>query len=102
MIFILNILLIVFVVTLSLPVIMFCLEIFLAILPCRRTNSSPLSDHAQLAILIPAHNEQAVIAATLRTLMPTVPVGSRVVVVADNCTDSTAAIARECGAEVIE
>ena len=35
-------------------------------------------------------------------LMPTLPPGCRVLVVADNCTDSTAAIARECGAEVVE
>jgi cellulose synthase/poly-beta-1,6-N-acetylglucosamine synthase-like glycosyltransferase len=53
-------------------------------------------------VAIPAHNEQVVIEATLKALMPTLPAGSRVLVVADNCTDTTATIARRCGAEAIE
>jgi len=52
--------------------------------------------------LIPAHDEQTVIAGTLQTLLPTVPAGGRVLVVADNCSDGTAALARQLGAEVIE
>lgn len=52
-------------------------------------------------ILIPAHNEQAGIAATLDTLQP-LPDWLQVLVVADNCTDSTAAVARRAGAEVAE
>jgi cellulose synthase/poly-beta-1,6-N-acetylglucosamine synthase-like glycosyltransferase len=53
-------------------------------------------------VLIPAHDEAAVIGGTLRALMPTMPAGCRALVVADNCRDATARIARECGAEVIE
>ena len=56
----------------------------------------------RLAIIIPAHNEASVIARTLQTLLPTIPAGSRVLVVADNCTDDTAAIARDLGAEAAE
>jgi cellulose synthase/poly-beta-1,6-N-acetylglucosamine synthase-like glycosyltransferase len=87
---------------LCVPVGMFCLEVLLALWPRRRTSYAALGDDGRVAVLIPAHNEEAVIRATLRTLMPTVPAGSRVVVVADNCSDATAAIARECGAEVVE
>jgi cellulose synthase/poly-beta-1,6-N-acetylglucosamine synthase-like glycosyltransferase len=55
-----------------------------------------------VAVLIPAHDEEAVIGATLALLVPTLPAGGRVVVVADNCQDRTAEIARSYGAEVVE
>ena len=52
-------------------------------------------------VLIPAHNEADCIAVTLESLnAQTTPVAS-VLVVADNCTDATAAIATEHGADVI-
>jgi cellulose synthase/poly-beta-1,6-N-acetylglucosamine synthase-like glycosyltransferase len=85
-----------------LPVAMFCLEVLLALLPQRRVDHAAPAAGARVAVLIPAHNEEAVIGATLRTLLPTVPLGTRVLVVADNCSDATAAIARECGADVVE
>jgi cellulose synthase/poly-beta-1,6-N-acetylglucosamine synthase-like glycosyltransferase len=56
----------------------------------------------RLAILVPAHNEQDGIGATLATLMPQLLPGDRVLVVADNCSDQTAAAARLAGAEVRE
>src|SRR5690606_34058067 len=34
--------------------------------------------------------------------LPTMPEGGRVLVVADNCSDATAAVARRLGAEVVE
>jgi len=85
-----------------LPVAMFCLEVALSLLPRRRNEHAALPSDASVAVLIPAHNEQAVIEATLQTLLPTLPHGCRVLVVADNCTDNTAAIARGFGAEAIE
>ncbi len=54
------------------------------------------------AILIPAHNEEAVLGATLAALMPQLGDDDLVVVVADNCTDSTADIARQAGCTVLE
>lgn len=51
-------------------------------------------------VLIPAHNEEDRIAEAIRAvLVQTVPV-DRVVVVADNCTDATVAIARSFGSAV--
>ena len=55
-----------------------------------------------VAVLIPAHNEAAGIEATLRGLRSQLRTGDRVLVVADNCSDDTAALARQAGAEVIE
>jgi cellulose synthase/poly-beta-1,6-N-acetylglucosamine synthase-like glycosyltransferase len=50
--------------------------------------------------LIPAHNEAASIGATLDSLDAQDPAPNRVIVVADNCTDATASLARAHGAEV--
>jgi cellulose synthase/poly-beta-1,6-N-acetylglucosamine synthase-like glycosyltransferase len=54
----------------------------------------------RLTVLVPAHNEALTIAATLRSLWTQNRPPDKVVVVADNCTDDTASIAREHGAEV--
>jgi cellulose synthase/poly-beta-1,6-N-acetylglucosamine synthase-like glycosyltransferase len=87
---------------LCVPVATFCLEVVQALLPTRRTGLPILSPDARVAVLIPAHDEATVIGATLRTLLPTVPRGGRVLVVADNCEDVTATTAGACGAEVVE
>jgi cellulose synthase/poly-beta-1,6-N-acetylglucosamine synthase-like glycosyltransferase len=54
-----------------------------------------------VTVLIPAHNEAASIGATLDSLRAQDPPPKRVIVVADNCSDATASIAREHGAEVV-
>jgi cellulose synthase/poly-beta-1,6-N-acetylglucosamine synthase-like glycosyltransferase len=100
--FALEILLTLAVLALSVPIGMFCLEVALSLVPRRPRQERDTRESARLAVLIPAHDEAAVIARTLQTLIPTLPPGSRVVVVADNCTDDTAAIVRKCGGEAIE
>lgn len=56
----------------------------------------------RIAVLVPAHNEAAGIAATLANLAAQLSASDRLMVVADNCTDDTAQIARDAGAEVAE
>ena len=55
-------------------------------------------------VIVPAHNEEAGIARTVSSLLAMDWPGSqfRVVVVADNCSDATAAAARDAGAQVLE
>ncbi len=53
-------------------------------------------------LLIPAHDEESVIATTLQSLIPQLRQGDRMLVVADNCSDKTASIARSLGADVVE
>ena len=62
----------------------------------------PDADHGplRLTVLVPAHDEALTIEATLASLRGQTRRPDRVVVVADNCTDETPAIAREHGAEV--
>jgi cellulose synthase/poly-beta-1,6-N-acetylglucosamine synthase-like glycosyltransferase len=62
----------------------------------------PQSARPRLAVLIPAHNEALGIGVTLRALLPQLLPGDRVVVVADNCSDDTAAVVRAAGAEAVE
>ncbi|MBE9170850.1 glycosyltransferase family 2 protein [Pleurocapsales cyanobacterium LEGE 06147] len=56
----------------------------------------------KVAVVVPAHNEASKIKNTLETLLPQLTFQDRLLVIADNCTDETAAIARQCGAIVIE
>jgi len=84
-----------------LPVLILFIQILLACLPVR---SLPQAQGARprVAVLVPAHNEASVIEATLRTLKPQLLEGDRLLVVADNCSDNTPALARLAGAEVVE
>ncbi len=54
----------------------------------------------KLALVIPAHQEGAVIGATVRAAREAAPPGTLVAVVADHCADDTAARAEEAGAAV--
>jgi len=55
-----------------------------------------------LAVLMPAHDEAGGIEPAIRAVMAQLAAGDRLLVVADNCSDTTAAVARAAGAEVIE
>lgn len=76
----------------------FAVEVFVGLRPSRGQASGSASP--KTAVVIPAHDEAAVIAQTVSSLPRS---GSEffVLVVADNCRDDTAAIARFAGAQVI-
>jgi cellulose synthase/poly-beta-1,6-N-acetylglucosamine synthase-like glycosyltransferase len=57
---------------------------------------------ARVCVIIPAHNEAISIANTITAIKPQLHEIDRLLVVADNCDDQTAAIAVQHGAEVIE
>jgi cellulose synthase/poly-beta-1,6-N-acetylglucosamine synthase-like glycosyltransferase len=83
------------------PVTVLLVQVLMA-LPAYRTRPLPQGRRLPVGILIPAHDEAAVIAATLGSILPQLTEGDRLLVVADNCTDDTAAIAADEGATVIE
>jgi cellulose synthase/poly-beta-1,6-N-acetylglucosamine synthase-like glycosyltransferase len=87
----------------ALPVLVLLLQVLLAHGGHRASVSAVTRPpDADVAVLIPAHNEAAGIEATLRCLRAQLRCGDRVLVVADNCSDDTATLARQAGAEVIE
>jgi cellulose synthase/poly-beta-1,6-N-acetylglucosamine synthase-like glycosyltransferase len=67
----------------------------------KKRNNEPCS---RLAIIIPAHNEASGIEETIRSCLAADYPRQlfRVIVIADNCSDQTAAIARQAGARVVE
>lgn len=102
-------------ITLTIPVVVFSAEILIACamkLPWRSgAYASPKtsypgmpapSSRPPVTILMPAHDEGMLIAHTLQGLQAHLLPHDRILVVADNCSDSTAAIARAHGAEVVE
>ena len=87
---------------LSVPVLVLAIQVAMA-LPQHRPRDMPGGRRRpRTAVLVPAHDEAAGIADTLRSIAPQLAPGDRLLVVADNCSDNTAAIAAAAGAEVIE
>ena len=70
----------------------------------RKENNIITSGIRRFAVVVPAHNEELSIEKTLRSLLSIeYPQGYfDVIVIADNCTDATARIAKTCGAIVYE
>ncbi|UCH17129.1 MAG: glycosyltransferase family 2 protein [Burkholderiales bacterium] len=64
-----------------------------------RNDSAPA---ARIAALVPAHNESTHLLPTIACLRSQLGPDDRLLVVADNCDDDTADIARRAGAEVVE
>jgi cellulose synthase/poly-beta-1,6-N-acetylglucosamine synthase-like glycosyltransferase len=84
-----------------LPASVLCAQVLLA-LPAYRPRPAPAGRRPTLAVVVPAHDEAQNIGATLRSILPDLTAGDRLLVVADNCADDTAAAASAAGAEVIE
>ena len=88
---------------LLLPVGTFVFEcIFACLSPRKAVDVEPEAEtRPACAILIPAHNEESILRATLSNVFKNSSVDDRVVVIADNCTDATADVAIGAGAEVV-
>jgi cellulose synthase/poly-beta-1,6-N-acetylglucosamine synthase-like glycosyltransferase len=85
-------------VMLALPAAVLLAQVLLACLPQRPPPAS--SRRPRIAVLIPAHNESAGVVPTIRQVQAQLVAGDRLLVVADNCSDDTAAYAAAAGAEV--
>lgn len=83
-----------------LPILVLSVEV-LAGLFGREDERSPTCERPRLAILMPAHDEATGIKDAIATLLPQLEDGDRLLVIADNCADQTAAVAEAAGGEVI-
>ncbi len=88
-------------VVLLIPTLVLFAEIAIGAFSRRRTAPAA-SNSARATVLIPAHNEEAGLENALRAILPQLEKSDSILVVADNCSDSTAEIARKVGVQVIE
>lgn len=87
---------------LFLAIFVLFVECSAAVLPNFPKARDRKANRPNIAVLVPAHNEADGIRGTLDTLLPQLEPQDRLVVIADNCSDDTAAIARQPGVTVIE
>jgi cellulose synthase/poly-beta-1,6-N-acetylglucosamine synthase-like glycosyltransferase len=88
---------------LSVPVAVLLVEIIAALKAPRLEpfEAKELNIEKRVAVIVPAHNESSGLVPTLQDIKAQLGAADRLIVVADNCTDDTAAVAVASGAEVI-
>jgi cellulose synthase/poly-beta-1,6-N-acetylglucosamine synthase-like glycosyltransferase len=64
-------------------------------------HEEPETEPMPITVLIPAHNEEALIGRCLRSVLVAADSDTEVLVIAHNCTDATAARAQAAGAKVL-
>lgn len=98
---VLDFVMVVLAIVLLIPVLVLCTQVLLAAWSLRRPPLLvPISAirRPSVAVIVPAHNEEQGLANTLAHIMPQLTADDQLVVVADNCSDHTAAVARAAGA----
>src|SRR6266446_1145420 len=95
-----NLALLLLAVAMAVPVLFLAVQLGAARLPARASARLSSAPCPCMAVVVPAHNEEAIIARTVGSIVAQLPPNGRLLVVADNCTDSTAQIASQAGAEV--
>lgn len=101
-----EVLLLFFSVLVFVPCVLLLTQVFFAFLTDKKQNQFVDIDESlnhgvfelpSICVLMPAHNEAQGIAAVIRALVGQLDSRARLLVVADNCTDETANIARAAG-----
>lgn len=100
---IVDIVLLIVAAVLSVPLGVVTIQCFVALFARRSTRQDLLlGERPSIVVLIPAHNEASIIARTLVSVRSHLGENDRIVVIADNCSDETAVVARSYGVEVRE
>ena len=101
-----SVLLVISAALVAVPVTIFFVEVIAAIILQRRQATPRIGANYDLsqrvAVLVPAHNESTGLLPTLAAIKQQLRAADSMLVVADNCTDDTAAVASAGGAEVVE
>ncbi|MBL4762190.1 MAG: glycosyltransferase family 2 protein [Gammaproteobacteria bacterium] len=85
----------------SIPVIILFVQALIAVAIPITIVHKRYKKPCTVTVLVPAHNEELVIAETINSIRSQLNENDRLIVVADNCTDNTAAIAHDLGAEIL-
>lgn len=88
----------------AVPTAVLLVEVVAAISVAHRLDEegAPDPEIGRIAVLVPAHNESIGLIPTLGDLCSQLRTDDRVLVVADNCTDDTAAVASSKGVDVTQ
>ena len=86
---------------LSILTLCFVVEVFAGLRPLA-VMDIPAAPRARAVIIVPAHDEEAILHDRLTALKAAGGHEAKLLVIADNCSDSTAAIARRLGVDVLE
>ncbi|MEZ5649527.1 MAG: glycosyltransferase family 2 protein [Burkholderiaceae bacterium] len=90
----------------AVPAVVLLIEVFVAVAkgPLRLAwrGDDDVPGRGRIAVLIPAHDEALGISRTIASVSAQLSPGDRLLVVADNCKDLTASVARAAGASVVE
>ena len=95
-----ELVLVLFALMILLPVTVLAVQV-VAALPRVAAGKPPDGVRPRVAVLMPAHNEALLITETVRMVVAILSSGDRLLVVADNCSDETAQLAAQAGAEVV-
>lgn len=87
---------------LGVPVLVLLVQVLAAIYGTSAALFHLRAQRPRIGIIVPAHNEAATIGRTLDCLKEQMAPNDRLLVVADNCSDDTARVARMAGCEVRE
>ena len=79
----------------------FAVEVFVGLKPLRRRAMDSVAS-CSAVVVVPAHDEELILLEHLQLLHEATKAPARILLVADNCTDSTAAIGRNLNIEIIE
>jgi cellulose synthase/poly-beta-1,6-N-acetylglucosamine synthase-like glycosyltransferase len=85
----------------SIPLLVIAIELLISLF-AKTETLRPVAFKGSYKIVIPAHNEGEIITKTLGDLIALSVSADSIIVVADNCTDKTADIARNLGCTVLE
>jgi cellulose synthase/poly-beta-1,6-N-acetylglucosamine synthase-like glycosyltransferase len=90
-------------IAITVPVCALLLEVmFYVIAPDVLSIDPPFNTvRNRIGVLIPAHNEETIISIAISSILPQLFSHDLLLVVADNCSDNTAIIAKSLGAEVV-
>lgn len=86
---------------LAIPVVILAVQILVS-LPRYKNKTIAMTNRPSIVALIPAHNESSSLIPTLNSVSSQLVKGDSIVVIADNCSDDTAQIAKASGAIVLE
>jgi len=97
-----NVILITVGILILIPCSVFFLECWAAFISPPSSLNIDNIERPQTTVLIPAHNEAAQITEVIEVLLPQLTEQDQVIVIADNCHDNTAELAKATGVKVLE